>query len=148
MMPTAAKLVAAIALAIAAYAASTVLLFHVEDLQKGRGISHFFFGCVGFIFGWMKLGPAAERGYRGGWTGGVAASISVYVACAAIAACHFVYQGFAYHAYKNIDEMLEGLFSKTIEYAMYITVWEVLVAAVFGGLLAGTFSAMAGRLWS
>ncbi len=145
-MPTAAKLVAAAALALAAYAVSNVLLFHAEPLQK-TGISHLFFGVVGFIVGWKKLGPSAERGYKGGWSGGVAAAISVYVACIVIAACHFVYQGFYYHAYFTVDEMLDGLVVKSIEYAMYITQWQVFVAAIFGGVLAGTFSAMAGRVW-
>jgi len=145
-MPTAAKLIAAITLAIAAYAASTVLLFRVEILQE-KGINHFFFGLVGLVVGWRKLGPLAEKGYRGGWSGGVQAAIIVYVWCLFIAACHFVYQGFFKHAYKSIDEMLDGLFIKCIEYASYIAEWQVLVAAIFGGVLAGTFSAMAGRLW-
>jgi len=145
-MPTAARLVAAIALAIASYGVSTVLLYHTEPLQE-TGISHIFFGVVGFFVGWMRLGPLAERGYRGGWTGGIQAAIIVYVWCFFIAACHFVYQGFYKHTYKTIDGMLDGLFIQCIVYATYITQWPVLIAAVFGGLLAGTFSAMAGRLW-
>ncbi len=146
-MPTAAKLVAAIALALASYGVSAVLLFQVEDLQNGSGVNHMFFAIVGFVVGWIKLGPAAERGYRGGWSGGIAASIIVYLTCAVIAAGHFVYRGFFYHAYNTIDEMMEGLMTKTMEYASFITIWQVLVVMVFGGLLAGTFSAMAGRLW-
>lgn len=146
-MPTAARLVAAIALALASYGVSAVLLYHVEDLQKSGGVNHFFFAFIGFIVGWQKLGPAAERGYFGAWSGGIAAAIIVYFVCALIAACHFVYRGFFYHAYDTIDELVEGWFTKTFEYALLISTWQVLVVAIFGGMLAGTFSAMAGRLW-
>ena len=145
-MPTAAKLFAAIALAIASYGVSTVLLYRIEPLQE-NGINHMFFAVIGLIVGWRTLGPFAEQGYRGGWRGGVQAALTVYLWCLVIAACHFVYQGFGTHTYKTIDEMLDGLFIKCIEYAVYITEWQVLVAAIFGGMLAGTFSAMAGRLW-
>jgi|GEM_PF-1079896 len=124
-----------------------VLLYHVEDLQKSGGVNHFFFAFIGFIVGWQKLGPAAERGYFGAWSGGIAAAIIVYFVCALIAACHFVYRGFFYHAYDTIDELVEGWFTKTFEYALLISTWQVLVVAIFGGMLAGTFSAMAGRLW-
>lgn len=146
-MPTAAKLVAAIALGLAAWAASKVLLFHSEALQK-EGVSHMFFGIVGFVVGWKKLGPSAEQGYIGGWSGGISAAIGVWMACALIGACHHVYRGFAFHAYKNVDEMMDSLISRTIEYASLITTWQVLVAALVGGMLAGTFAAMAGRVWN
>lgn len=145
-MPTAARLVAAIALAIAAYGVSTVLLYVSEPLQK-TGVSHVFFGLVGFVVGWKKLGPLAERGYVGAWSGGITAAVNVYVFCVVIAACHYVYLGFFYHAFRTVDELLDSWFTKAIEYAMYITQWEILTAAIFGGMLAGTFSAMAGRLW-
>ncbi len=146
-MPTAAKLVAAIALALAAYGVSTVVLYHSEVFQESGDLSHNFIALIGFIVGWTRLGPSAERGYVGGWSGGIGAAISVFVVCVILGSCIHVYNGFGYHAFNSLDEMFDGLFRKAIEYAMFITQWEVFVSAIFGGILAGTFAAMAGRLW-
>lgn len=146
-MPTAAKLVAAVALAIAAYGVSTVVLYHSEPFQTSGGLSHNLFAAVGFVIGWSRLGPAAERGYMSGWAGGVGASVTVFVSMVILGACIHVYSGFEYHAYRTLSEMIDGFFSKAIEYAGYMTNWEIFVVTFVGGFLAGTFAAMAGRLW-
>lgn len=146
-MPTAAKLVAAFSLAFASYGVAGVLLFRTASLQE-QGISFGFFVVVGLIVGWLSLGPSAEQGYRSSWSGGIRAAFAVYIYCVAIAACHHVYQAMGYHAYNSVDDLVDGLFKKSVEYAVIITDWPVMCAAIFGGLLAGTFAAMAGRLWS
>lgn len=145
-MPTAARLIAAIALAITAYGVSHVVLFRHETLQQ-QGIDHLLFVIVGFCVGWRTLGPYAERGYRGGWLGGLMSTVAVYIACVVVAACFHVINGMSYHAYNNVDDLLTGFFRKAMEFALFAADTSVFVAAIFGGLLAGTFAAMAGRLW-
>ena len=145
-MPTAAKLIAGIALAMAAYGVSHVLLFRWPDLEKS-GISHVHFAIIGFMVGWAKLGAAAEKGYWGGWRGGASSAILVYFFCSIFAALHGVYSGFFYHAYRTVDEMFTGFFNLTLENASYIADWPTFIAAIAGGMIAGTFAAMAGRLW-
>lgn len=145
-MPTAAKLVAAFALAFAAYGVSDVLLYRYEVLQT-RGINSMLFAGVGAFVGWWRLGPEAEKGYRAGWSGGVAAALSTYLMLVVIATCAYIYRGMGYHHYKDLEDLSHSVFTKSLEYSMFLFDWPVFTITVFSGLLAGTFAAMAGRLW-
>jgi len=145
-MPTAAKLVAAFALALCAYGVSHVVLFRHVPLQQ-QGISHTLFAVVGFVVGWSKLGPSAEAGYMAGWKGAIPAAVVVYMTCVLVATVSHVYAGMGYHAYNNVDDLMTGFFKKSIEYALLVVDVNVAVASIFGAMLAATFAAMAGRLW-
>lgn len=145
-MPTAARLVAAIALAFAAYGVSGVVLYRHEYLQE-RGINHMFFAVVGFLVGWFNLGKKAQHGYRGGWAGGISSAIVAFVICTALVALHHVYKGMGMHAYDNVDELLTGFFSAFVRFGIMGLDLNIVAASLMGGILAGTFAAMAGRLW-
>ena len=146
-MPTAAKLVAAAALALAAFGVSGVLLYRYTFLEA-KGINELFFASVGFFVGWWRLGPQAQRGYKAGWSGGIAAALSCYLIVVVLATCSFIYSGLGHHKYRDLEDLTHGVFTKFLEYAMFLFDWPVFVITVFSGLLAGTFAAMAGRVWS
>jgi len=65
-----------------------------------------------------------------------------------LGAARHVYRAMQYHAYPDVDALIDGFILKSMEYAMYMVDFPVLVASLFGGLLAGVFSGFAGRLWS
>ena len=146
-MPTAAKLVAAMALALAAFGVSGVLLYRYEYFST-HGMNAMIFVGVGAFVGWWRLGPQAEKGYRAGWSGGVAAALTSYLLVVSLATGAFVLRGMDRHHYKDIEELMNGVFTKFLEYAMFLFDWPVFTITVFSGLLAGTFAAMAGRLWT
>lgn len=146
-MPTAAKFVAALALAIAAYGVSGVLVYRFELLQQ-TGVNETGFAFVAALVGWSRIGPAAEDGYRSAWTAGLGASFVTYIAIVVCSTCAHILKAVQYHAYKDVDQLLDGFISKSMEYALYMADGPVLVASIVGGLLAGTFAGFAGRLWN
>lgn len=147
-MPTGAKLVAAIALALAAFGVSGVVSFRFEVLEHQGGVSGGLFALIGGIIGWMRLGPAADISYGRAWATGVGGAFATYFIIVLAASTHYVYRGLGFHAYKDVDALVNGFFKKTFEYAMYIFDWQVLAATIVGGLLAGIFAGFAGRLWT
>ena len=146
-MPTAAKLIAAFALGLAAYAVANVAHFRSELLQE-TGINTLGIAFVASLVGWSRLGPAAERSYGDAVAGGMGAAFIAYVFVVFSSACMHVLAAIQYHAYKDVDAMLDGFVKKAMEYAFYMGDWPVFVATIAGGALAGIFSGFAGRLWT
>ena len=62
-MPTAAKLIAAVAFAIVGWLAAG---FYIPQLPEGTSTGFFreITAALGFVIGWLTLGPAVGRGYR------------------------------------------------------------------------------------
>jgi hypothetical protein len=145
-MPTAAKAVAAIVLAICAFGCANVLTHRFPALSQ-IGVNPIFFATVGYVFGWIKIGPMAEIGYRAVWRAGIGAAIATTLSIIAIAAAHHIYQGMQYHAYKTVDQMLTGYMNKVLENFLYLADPYIWVAICSSGLLAGVFSGFAARLW-
>lgn len=146
-MPTAAKLIAAMTLALAAFGASGVLVYRHEVFQI-HGLNEMAFIAVGFVIGWWRLGPQAELGYKAGWSAGVAASLTSYLVLVILATCAYILNGMGHHSYHDIEDLMNAMFTKSLEYSMFLFDGPVLAATVFGGFLAGTFAAMAGRVWT
>jgi len=145
-MPTAAKLVAAMALALAAFGVSGVLLYRYEYFAT-HGLNVMAFAAVGAFVGWWRLGPQAEKGYRSGWSGGVAAALTSYLFIVTLGTGAYAWQGMGRNHYRDLEDLMNSVFTKFLEYAMFLFDWPVFTITVFSGLLAGTFAAMAGRVW-
>ena len=145
-MPTAAKAVGAVVLALCAYALADVLMFRFPTLGSA-GVNPIFFATIGFCFGWAKIGPAAEVGYRASWRAGIGAAIAGAFTVAVMGAMYHIYRGMTYHAYKTVDDMLTGFMKKFMEYMLYLVDPYVISILLAAGLLAGVFSGFAARLW-
>lgn len=146
-MPTAAKLVAAFALAFAAYGVAGVAEFRSPDL-RATGVNPMWIAFVAGLVGWSQLGAAAPKGYQQAVGSGIASAFVAFgfvVVCAA--ALHIV-DAVQYHAYKDVDAMLDGFIKKLMQFSFHLGDWAVLAAVFFGGALAGVFSGFAGRLWT
>ena len=146
-MPTAAKLIAALALGLAAYGVAGVAEYRIALLRE-TGIDPLWVAFVAALVGWSHLGPRAYNGYVAVASGGIAAAFIAFALTVLAAAALHVAHALQYHAYKDVDAMLDGYISKTIEIALYISDGPVLAATIVGGALAGIFSAFAGRLWT
>lgn len=146
-MPTASRIIGALALALVCFGTADIVLFHSIAIQNDGGLNPYMFAFVGAIVGWRVIGPAAHHGYRRAWKAGLGAAFVAYVWIVIIATLHALYKGMSYHAYKTVDDLVDGFFKVSMDYASLIFNWQILVAALFGGLLAATFAGMAGRLW-
>lgn len=146
-MPTASKLVAALALGLAAYGVAGVAEYRF-DLLQATGIDPRWIAFVAALVGWVQLGPMAVRGYVPAVSGGVAAAFVAFGVVSVTAACLHVVGAVQYHAYKDLNALLDGFLYKAMQNALYISDGPTLVATVFGGALAGVFAGFAGRLWA
>ena len=146
-MPTAAKLIAAIALAVAAYGVAGVAEFRSENLQQ-TGVQPMWIAFVAALVGWSQLGPRASKSYKHAIGGGVASAFVAFGFVVVAASALHIVHAVQYHAYKDVDAMLDGFISTSVKYGVFVGDGAVLGATIFGGALAGVFSGFAGRLWS
>lgn len=145
-MPTAAKLVGGIVLAAVGWAMTDVVMFRHAVYQE-PGINHLVFTVIGFMVGWKHVGKRAEGGYRAAWGGGFSGALIAAFWVILLMACYGVYRGMGYHAYKSVQEMLDGFVKLFVEYLMLLSDVPLLILTLSGGLLAGIFAGFAARLW-
>lgn len=146
-MPTAARLVAAIALALAAYGVAGVAQYRFEVLNA-TGIDPRWIAFIAALVGWAHLGPNASKNYAAAISGGISSAFFAFALVVLAAASLHVLEAVQYHAYKDLDALLDGFIGQALHNVTYIGDWPMLGALVFGGALAGIFSAFAGRLWT
>lgn len=145
-MPTAAKLVGGLVMALCGYAMAEIVMFRVDQLGTAS-VNPVLFATVGFCFGWSKVGVLADFGYTAAWSSGVASAITGAFTVVLLGAAYHVYLGMQYHAYRDVDELLTGFMRKALEYFSYLTDPYIIASVAFAGLLAGVFTGFAARLW-
>lgn len=145
-MPTAAKAVALIVMALVGWAMADVLMYRHPEYQS-PGISNAFLAIVGGYFGWCYPGSAAKHGYRAAWGAGISGAFVAYVTVAALTTGLRLYQGMQRHFYKSISDFLDALVNHFVTFASLIFDGPVFVALICGGLLSGIFAGFAARIW-
>ena len=146
-MPTAARLVAAVCLAVLAYFLSLVVMPLMPDSTD--------FGyfipvnvVLGLCAGWIVMGPRAGRGgitpaINNGLTG---VFVLVLWALAAQAINEMVRLAMR-NRYDGPFEAITAIFQIGAEWAWLIATAEFLVTAVIGAVIAGLLTEFAGRRW-
>lgn len=145
-IPTAAKAVGAICMALVGWAMTDVVLFRHPAYQEG-GIPALFFILIGVYCGWSHLGPKAEEGYRSAWGGGMSAALIGFFIAIVLGAAKVVWDGVGRHSYRTLNELFDGFIAHVLEFGLLLLDPAVAVALLFGGLLSGVFAGFAGRLW-
>lgn len=145
-MPTAAKLVGALALAAVGWAMTDVIMYR-HPVYAEPGLNHYIFVAIGAFVGWSFVGRRAEFGYKAAWGGGISGALVAAFWLILLMACYGVYKGIGYHAYKTVPEMAEGFMKIFWEYFLLLSDVQLLILLLCGGLLSGVFSGFAARLW-
>lgn len=148
-MPTAARLVAAIALAALGWFASELIKPLIEA-QTGRTEFGAFSAInlvIGAVCGWIVIGKRAGRGYSAAIGNGITGTAAlVFWGLFVQAVAEMVRLSLA-RRYDGPIEAIAAVFELIVDYGAYLLDAQVLVALFAGAIVAGVSSEYAARRW-
>ncbi|KAB7616139.1 TrgA family protein [Amylibacter sp. SFDW26] len=146
-MPTAAKLVGAVFLAITA---TTVAYLYDELTAVFQGNVNFYAAnaFLGFIVGWKALGPSPAYGGIKSIVAGLRATITlVFVAVVAHAIWHVIERLKGFYI-KKIWGVFDSFMDASLNYIQILSDPVLIAALVIGGCISGIAAGLANRFWS
>ena len=145
-MPTAAKITGAVTFAALALLLATL---YIPQLPKGTELGYFreITAAIGFVVGWLVMGPLAGRGYRAAVETGMRTSITVVCWALLGFSIYIMVDRSMKMMYDGPMEAVLGVFQLMFEYGRKLLVLEVIVTALFGGILAGQITEWVGKRW-
>ena len=146
-MPTASKLVAAVAYALLGFLAA---LTFVKYLPDGTPLGYFreITAAIGFIVGWLVMGKLTRKGYREAINSGlVTALLLVFWALLAFS-LYFMLRKSMRMMYDGPMEAVLGVFQLMFDYGKMLLVPDMLGVILVGGIVAGLVCEWAGKRWS
>jgi uncharacterized membrane-anchored protein YitT (DUF2179 family) len=146
MMPTAARLIAALVLAATAWFTSQLVKPY---LPEGTNFGWFDYlnVALGVVIGWIVIGRRAGRGRSAAIGNGITASAVLAFWAVFLQASNEMLRQSLNRRYKGPTEAILDVFDMCLEFGAYVIKPDVLIALVVGGLLAGLLSELAGRVW-
>lgn len=146
-MPTAARLAAAIFLAVLAFAVSTQVM---PLMPEGTDFGYFvqFNMAVGFVVGWFYMGKRAGFGFVPSLNNGLT-GMALLVIFALLS--HGAWEMFRLAKRLRYDgpfEAVSAIFTIALDYFFVIAVPQVWVTLVVGGCVVGLIAERAWKRWS
>ncbi|MFC2969055.1 TrgA family protein [Acidimangrovimonas pyrenivorans] len=145
-MPTAAKLIAAIAFALVAYSGAEAFKPAMPpDTQFG----YFSYVCagIGLLCGWQLMGDLVGRSYRFAIAAGLRTSATiVFFALLLFSARQMVLRSMKMRYHGPVDA-LQAMFGLAVDYGRMMLTPDVLIALLVGGAFAGLLTEWVSRRW-
>ena len=146
-MPTAAKIVSAVAMALVGLWAAVAYIPQLQDTSVGYFRE--MMAALGFVVGWRSLGRNSGRGYSESLGVGLRGSfLVVFWALLGFATYTMlvrstkqVYSGDPGKALLDVPQIM-------LQYGKLLMAQEVIVALVVGGVVAGLVAEFAARRWT
>lgn len=145
-MPTAAKLIAALALALTAAIAAGVYVQANPEVPIGAR----FIGTnavVGFFAGWYALGSNPGNGIFDAALAGLRSLVFLLIGAGMVFAGYFVSNNLQQFRDKDITSMPLTFIEKTFENVVAALTMDIAIVLVIGGILSGLASYAASRRW-
>ena len=145
-MPTAAKIIGAVTFAALALLLATL---YIPQLPEGTQLGRFreITAAIGFVVGWLVMGPLAGRGYRAAVETGMRTSITVVFWALLGFSIYIMVDRSMKMMYDGPMEAVLGVFQLMIEYGRKMLVPAVIGAVILGGIVAGLFTEWTGKRW-
>ncbi len=147
-MPTAAKLVAAIAFAIVAALAAHLYVLAMPD-GRPAGYLREISGLIGAFCGWMIMGPLAggDRGRIEAMGTGVRTSLTIAILVVLVFSIRDMLQRSMKGRYDAPMDAILGIFEQALELGSPVLQADIIGVLLLGGLMGGAISHWAGRTW-
>lgn len=145
-MPTAAKLIAALALAITASVAALVFVQANPEIPIGIR----FVGTnalVGFFAGWYSLGKNPGNGVFDGAMSGIRSLVFLLIGSGMVFAFYHVSRNLQQFRDKDVTSMPLAWIEKSFENVVLALTTDIAIVLVIGGILSGIASYVASRRW-
>jgi hypothetical protein len=148
-MPSGARLVAAILMALALMGAVWLAGYHDPVLLDARLQLLQLAGVVGLFFGWGMLGRRLGSGFRSAASRSVATMVVAGFWFFALLAMFSVYRSLEAGLYRGRPvQAVEAVVERFWEFAAYAGDIRVIVAALVGALIAGLFGEYCRMIWN
>ncbi len=146
MMPTAAKLVAAILLGALAWGVSDLIR---PLMPEGTNFGWFNYvnAAVGAILGWRIIGAQAGKGMGEAMSMGFTASVVLYLLGLFIQACNEMLRLATSSRFDGPIEAVQSILTIGMKYASEISSPLVIVSLAVGGVVVGILTEYASRRW-
>jgi hypothetical protein len=146
-MPTAAKLISAVAFAIVGWLAA---LAYIPQLPEGMNTSMLppMLAVLGFLVAWLSMGPNAGKGYVTAMSLGLRTSVLlVFWGLLCFAVQYMVKQSFNVGHYHNLGEAVLDVPMLMYQYGRLAVAASVIQVLAVGGILGGIVTEFVGRRW-
>lgn len=146
-MPTASKLVAAVAFALLGFIAAATFVKH---LPEGTPLGYFkeITAAIGFVVGWLVMGKLTRKGYREAVSSGLMTSVVMVFWVLLAFALYFMLKKSTRMMYDGPMEAVLGIFQLMFDYGRMLLVPDMLGVILIGGIAAGLITEWAGKRWS
>lgn len=146
-MPTAARLVAAIMLAIMGWVLSELVR---PLMPEGTGFGSFNYvnTFTGLCVGWTVVGSRAGRGFVQGINNGITGVVVLILWGLAIHSSAEMFRLAMRNRYDGAMEALTAIFLIASEYGLMIATPTILATAVIGALIIGPVTDFVAKRWS
>ncbi len=146
-MPTAAKLVAAVAFAALAFFAAEIFKGAMPD-RTVWGLFNPICAAVGALCGWFVMGGLAGHGYQAATGYGIRTAITCLFWVVILFSIYEAVKRSTKMRYDGPMEAVLGMFDLALEYLQLMVTAPMIAAVLLGGALAGALTEWAGRRWN
>ncbi len=145
-MPSAAKLVAAIGLAILAFIVSGMI---IPLLPENTDVGYFPFINIilGVLCGWFVMGKRAGRGVTAAINNGFTGMVSLVFWALFVQGCYEMIRLAMRNRYSDAFESIIAIFKIMIEHGMILMDVWIIVTLIVGGVITGLLTENAWRRW-
>lgn len=146
MMPTAARLIAALVLAATAWFASQTVKPY---LPEGTNFGWFDYlnVALGLVIGWIVIGRRAGRGQSAAVGNGLTAAAVLAFWAIFLQASNEMLRQSLNRRYDGPTEAILDVFEMCLEYGAHLINPDVIGPLLVGGILAGILAELANRIW-
>lgn len=145
-MPTAAKLIAAIVLALVAGVASEQFKPHMPE---GFAFGYFTYVNMAFaaIIGWKVIGSRAGEGTMRGVNNGISGMLAMVLVLLFAHSCRLMFYNSINLRYDSTAEAIQSIFGMMLEYGLLLLTPQIITTLLVGALITGLMTEAASRRW-
>lgn len=145
-MPTAAKLMSAIALALVAFIVSEQFK---PLMPEGTDFGYFSFVNAGFAayVGWKLIGKRAGRGVAQGINNGLTGMLAMVLLILFVHSFWKMYENSKQLKYKSVADAIQSIFSMMTEYGLLLLQTNIITTLLGGALFCGLLAEATSRRW-
>jgi len=145
-MPTAARLVAAISLALVAWGVSQMVMARMAEITDFGWFVQVNIG-LGLVVGWKLTGRQARPGLVATLNNGITSAVVLTVVALAVQGGYEMVRLSLNRRYHGLGEAIGGILQNMIDYAQVLANPEIPAALLLGGLFAAVATRFAAKMW-
>jgi hypothetical protein len=146
-LPTAARLVAAISLAVLGWFASD-LVRPLMPPHTAFGWFNYVNAVLGALCGWVVIGSRAGRGYTDALANGLTGVLALIVWAFFAQSLNLMLKQAMENKYDGPMQAIIGIFTNAVGYAQFLVDPTLIAALLIGGMICGLLAEATSRRWS